>query len=256
MSTETQAVNVDTALIADDHDFTREWIAEALKESFPAITNIHDAADVKGTISKALAYRPRIVFLDINFKDDDSSDGLEAAQKIWEALPTTSIIVVSSYTSEAYVRRLYDITPETASYGYIVKDKLAKTFNEAVEAVLENDCWIAPEIIRIRARQERKGYDLSDNLYEVLACIALGLSDSTSAKLLCIVEQAVQARLRSLYQKFGIPPKGDPAAGVYNPRCRAVWHALQRGLINDSELKKWQVALQQKADDLQVKLTV
>ena len=256
-----------SALVADDHDYTRSWLAEQL-QAHPTISEVYQAATAEEAVNKTLSTKADLVFMDIMFEapvrrqpraagaQDAVLDGLAAAQRIWEKLGDTKIIIVTSHAADSFVKRVFETTPETASFGYVLKDKLARVFDEALDAVLAGDCWIDPAVRRIHDRQQKGGFALPDNLYEVLMCIALGLSDQTSSRLLYIVEQSVQFRLRKLYSHFGIPPKGDPKAGIYNSRCRAVHLAVERGLITDSDLKLWAERLQQRADDMELGVTI
>jgi DNA-binding NarL/FixJ family response regulator len=256
-----------SALVADDHDYTRSWLAEQL-QAHPGISEVHQAATAEEAVNKTLSIKAGLVFMDIMFDEpvrrnsrggstqESVLDGLAAAQKIWERLGETKIIIVTSQGADSFVKRVFETTPGTASFGYILKDKLARVFEEALDAVLAGDCWIDPAVRRIHDRQQKSGFELPDNLYEVLMCIALGLSDQTSSKLLYIVEQSVQFRLRKLYSHFGIPPKGDPKAGIYNSRCRSVHLALERGLITDSDLKLWAGRLQRRANDMELEIKI
>lgn len=244
-----------TALVADDHQFVRSWLCDALTKNFPNLKQVDETGNVKEAISIALSRKPDLIFLDIDFENEPALNGLDAAEQIWKEHKQAAIIIVSNHKGEIYVKQLYKIISTNGAYGYILKDKLAQSLVVAVKTVLSGDCWIDPDVSRIVTRLLRNDRTLTDNEYEALVCIALGLSDSTSSKLLCLTEKAIQARLQLLYSKFNIAPKGDPNAGIFNPRCRAVWCGLQRGLINESELKAWATELDQKAKDIGLDLS-
>ncbi len=86
-----------------------------------------------------------------------------------------------------------------------------------------------------------KKVDLTDSEYETIVLIALGLGDRTCAELLYVGEKAVQARLSRVYAKLGLPARGATDAGALNSRCRAVWIALQKGLIHDVDLRQHEI---------------
>ena len=243
-----------TALVADDHEYVRNWLRDELQKNFPNLSAIRETGNVRDAISQAVSLKPDVICLDIDFADEPSVNGIDAAEQIWKQHEQAAIIIVSNHKGEVYVRHLYKITPVDGAYGYVLKDKVTQSLVPAVKAVLSGDCWLDPDITRIVNRLVRSDHTLTDNEYEALVCIALGLSDQTSGRLLCITEKAIQARLQLLYAKFGIAPKGDPNAGVFNPRCRAVWCGVQRGLINESELKAWASELGKKAKELSIEL--
>ena len=239
-----------TALIADDHEFVRNWLRDELMACFPGASNVEITGSPTEAISKAISLKPDLIMLDIDFENDRSINGIDAAERIWKEHPEAAIIIISSHKGEVYIKHLYKITPPDGAYGYVLKDKVAQQLIDAVNAVLSGDCWVDSEITRIANRLMRSNHTLTDNEYEALVCIALGLSDSTAGKLLCLTEKAIQARLQLLYQKFGIPPKNHPDGGIFNPRCRSVWRGFQRGLINESELQAWAAEFAKKGKEL------
>lgn len=249
-----------TALVADDHDFTRMWLSERLPglDCRPRIGRVVLAATAGDAVRMVPSLKPDLIFLDIEFspavpaqgpETEEVLDGLEAARRIWKAHGDVKIVVVTSHASESYLRRLAEVTPDGACFGYVLKEHLVSVLEESVASVLAGDCWVDPSVSAIRRKQNKQGFELADNLYEVLVCIALGLSDQTASKVLYICEQAVQFRLRKLYAHFGIPPKGDPLSGQFNSRSRAVRLATERGLINETDLKLWAAKLQKRADE-------
>lgn len=244
-----------TVLIADDSDYVRQWLAQELRRLFPQAGTIHDTGDVREAIKMAASLQPSLVLMDIDFAGETAMSGIDAADAIWKNNPACAILIVSNYKSEVYVRHLYRVTPADSAYGYVLKDRVSQTLEDAVSCVLGGDCWIDPDITRIVTRLIQKDRTLTDNEYEVLACIALGYSDHTSATLLCITEKAIQARLRGVYGKFGIPPKGQAGSGQFSPRNRAVWQALKGGLITEPALRSWEERFMERAEQLGVALT-
>ncbi|HEY9757528.1 MAG TPA: LuxR C-terminal-related transcriptional regulator [Oculatellaceae cyanobacterium] len=121
-----------------------------------------------------------------------------------------------------------------------MKDSTNQQVVDAAQAVLDGDCWIHPRIQRVVRRTESGATGLTDAEFEVLICIAIGFTDRATAKRLFITEKAVQARLKCLYSKLGIPVKGTSEGDEYNHRCRALNLAFRRGLINRSELTDWE----------------
>lgn len=243
------------ALVADDHEFVRNWLCDELQRLYsPRLLSLDSADTPQKAIELALRSKPNLILLDIDFENDRTSNGLDVAERLWKELPQAAIIIISNHKAELYIKHLYRITPPDGAYGYILKDKVAQHLVNAANTVLSGDCWIDPEIHRIAKRISHNTHQVTDNEYEALVCIALGFSDTTAGRLLCLTEKAIQARLRSLYSKFGLAPKGHPDAGVYNPRCRAVWSGFQRGLITESELASWSAEFATKAKGYGVNL--
>lgn len=224
------------ALIADDDPIVRDWLRNKLIENFDLT---EDQVKVTGSTSDAIdiskRFSPDLVLMDIKFGHDDEANGIGAAKTIWALHPKTAIIFISNYADKRYVKDVYLITPPTCVYGYMLKKKIVvnvSDFVEAVKTVLqEEDCWIDPEIKRVADRLNVPR--LSERDYQVLICIALGLTDKRAGGLLYITEKAVQQRLRKVYAKCGIPPN------LGNPRAQAVAYGFEHGLITARALEEW-----------------
>ena len=132
--------------------------------------------------------------------------------------------------------------PANGSFAYVLKNASNEQVIEAAKSVLNGDCWIHPGIARVIQRTQNKAVNLTAAEYEALVCIALGLTDHSIASKLYITEKAVQSRLKSLYSKLALGDRNG-AKGEYNQRCRAVYIANRRGLINKNELEDWETTL-------------
>jgi DNA-binding NarL/FixJ family response regulator len=224
-------------LIVDDQDYFRSWLKQLLSTNFPNIETIVELANVEESIAMASEMNPDVIFMDIEFRDQPLH-GITAAERIWKVNPSTAIVICSAHKEEVYIRKLFKIVPPEATYGYVLKDQSVQRFVEAGKAVFSLESWIDPEVYKIFGRPSDKKVDLTDSEYEAIVLIALGLGDRTCAELLYIGEKAVQARLSHVYAKLGLPARGTPDSGTLNSRCRAVWVALQRGLIDDVDLRQ------------------
>ncbi|HEY9775385.1 MAG TPA: response regulator [Planktothrix sp.] len=225
-------------LIADDKDYWPRFMKETLSAEFPGIGRFTLLSKASEALSCALAEKPGLIVLDIEFKNE-ADTGINVAEKIWQQHKSALIIICSNHTAESYVRQLYQAMPEGASYGYIVKENIPTYLVKAVNTILEGDCFIDPEVQRVVQKLQHSEYNLTQGEFEALVCATLGYTDDTAGKLLHIGDRAMQARLRSVYSKFGIPDKNSADAGLLNPRARASWLALKRGMLTLADLKSW-----------------
>jgi DNA-binding NarL/FixJ family response regulator len=119
----------------------------------------------------------------------------------------------------------------------------------ALRAVLlDEQCWIDPEVRTVQSRAISRMSGLSDIEYEALIDIALGLTDRAIARRRYLSERGVQNRLRELYAKLAIDVEqivDERWGNTYSPRSRAISIALQRGLINAEELARENQSLQE-----------
>lgn len=225
-----------TVLIADDEERDRLWLKDLLTKNL-SDHQVHECSDGQQAVDQCLKIKPQLVFLDIKMPH---VSGIKAAEQILQKLPETGVIILSNFSDEVYVRQLWKIVPADGAFGYVLKNASNEQVVEAARAVLSGDCWIHPGIARVIQRTQNRATSLTVAEYEALICIALGLTDSAIARRLYLTEKAVQSRLKSLYSKLAIPGRGEQSDTEYNQRCRAVYLAYRRGLINQSELDEWE----------------
>lgn len=224
-------------VIADDQDRERAWLRELLAKHLSEMSPIYEAEDGQRAIDLALEHKPPVIFLDIEMP---VMSGIKAAAQILQQLPQTGIVIFSNHSDEIFVRKLWKLVPPDGAFGYVLKDSTDQQVIDAARAVLQGDCWVHPRVQRIIRRSESGATGLTDAEFEVLVYIAMGFTDRGIAKRLYITEKAVQARLKCLYSKLGIPIKGASDEDEFNHRCRALNVSFRRGLINRTELEDWE----------------
>jgi DNA-binding NarL/FixJ family response regulator len=224
-------------VIADDQERERVWLRDLLSTHLARVASIHEAEDGQQALDLVRAHKPSVAFLDIEMPN---MSGIKSAEHILKEFPQTGIIILSNHSDEIFVRKLWRLVPSDGAFGYVLKDSTDQQVVDAANAVLNGDCWIHPRIQRIARRTESGATGLTDAEFEVLVCIAIGFTDRAIAKRLYITDKAVQARLKCLYTKLGIPIKGASEDDEYNHRCRALNLAFRRGLINRAELNDWE----------------
>lgn len=233
-------------LIAEDMTFQRDYLRALINDHFPDSGPVIEACDGPSAVELALNHRPSLVVLDIKLPE---LSGVKAAQQIWSELRLARIIFWSQYKDEIYIRELARVVPAETVYGYVLKSSPDEKLIAALRAVLvDEQCWIDPEIRLVQSRATSRASGLTDIEYEALLDIALGLTDKAIARRRYLSERGVQNRLRELYAKLSIDIEQivDQRWGnTYSPRSRAISVALQRGLINADELARENEALQQ-----------
>jgi len=235
-----------TILIAEDMNFQRDYLRTIISDHFSESGPVIEAGDGKSAVELALKERPSLVVLDIKLP---GLSGVKAARQIWSDLRLARIVFWSQYKDEIYIRELARIVPSETVYGYVLKSSPDEKLIAALRAVLvDEQCWIDPEIRSVQSRATSRASGLTDIEYEALIDIALGLTDKAIARRRYLSERGVQNRLRELYAKLSIDIEqivDERWGSTYSPRSRAISIALQRGLINADELGGENKALQQ-----------
>lgn len=224
-------------LVAEDNPKDFEFL-ERLIAGWDEPTQIERAHNGLVALELALEREAPLVVSDIQMPE---LNGVEFARALWERKPDARIVFWSQYKDEMYVRTLARIVPAETVYGYILKSSPRERIDAAIRTVLlEDQCWIDPEVRKVQGRARASQTALSDIEYEALVDISLGLTDNLIAQRRYLSRRGVQSRLNSLYNKLGLDQEqfhSDKFGDAFNLRNRAVAVALRRGLINAFELE-------------------
>ena len=124
-------------VIADDHDLVREGIRSRLSdEDFVDI--VGEARNGLEAVELATALKPDMALLDISMPQ---LNGLEAAQQIKLASPSTKILFLSIYDNEEYVREALRI----GANGFVLKDVSKAEMINAIKSVAQGATYLGPQ---------------------------------------------------------------------------------------------------------------
>ena len=195
-------------LIADDHDLVREGLVARL--------NISENMEVCGeannglvALEKAQSLKPDIIFLDISMP---KMTGLEAAEKILAASPDNKIIFLSVYDNPEYIHEALRI----GAKGYLLKDISREEMNLAVTAVFNGGTYLGSKVAQAfdtkqTSDKPHNQYKLSERERQVLAEIALGVTNKEIAEKLKISVRTVESHRLAIREKTG----GGNAAALF-----------------------------------------
>ena len=224
-------------LIAEDNPKDFEFL-ERLFQGWEELCTIDRAPDGEVALKMALEMALPLVVSDIQMP---GLNGIDFARQLWERKPEARIVLWSQYKDEMYVRALARIVPPETVYGYILKSNSKERILTAIRTVLlDEQCWIDPEVRKVQGRAGHSQTALSDIEYEALVDISLGLTDNLIAQRRYLSRRGVQSRLNSLYSKLALDQDqfhSEKFGDAFNLRNRAVAVALRRGLINSFELE-------------------
>jgi DNA-binding NarL/FixJ family response regulator len=224
-------------LVAEDNPRDAEFL-EQLVKSWDVSCEVDRAHNGLVALEMALQSDLPLVISDIQMPE---MNGIEFARNLWQRKPEARIVFWSQFKDEMYVRTLSRIVPPETVYGYILKSNTQERIGSAIRTVLlEEQCWIDPEVRKVQGRAGHSQTALSDIEFEALLDISLGLTDNLIAQRRYLSRRGVQSRLNSLYSKLGVDQEqfhGEKFGDAFNLRNRAVAVALRRGLINAFELE-------------------
>jgi len=173
-------------LLVDDHDLFREGLAGILSTQ-PDMQVVGEAGDGLEAIVKAGELKPDLILMDIQMP---GCDGLEATQKIKQALPATVIVMLTVRDEE---EKLFEAIKNGAQ-GYLLKNIRSKELLEGLRGAMRGEAAISPilagrmleEFRRLSKQQPREA--IPDDLavltlreVDVLSLVAQGRTDKEIA---------------------------------------------------------------------------
>ena len=204
-----------TVLLVDDHPVVREGLRGMISAE-EDLTVIGEAASGAEALTIATSLRPDIILMDLRMPD---IDGVTATEQILSALPSTRIIVVTTYETDADILRAV----EAGAAGYLLKDASRAELAQAVRDAMDGRTVLTPSVAGRLAQWVRKPApkDLSSREIEVLALVAKGKTNGAIGRDLHISEATVKTHLLRAFNKLGV-----------SDRTAAVNTAKSHGLIN------------------------
>lgn len=209
-------------LIADDHPVWRRGLRDILEPTFVVISEASEGGEA---VDKALACKPDVVVMDISMP---GMDGIAATRQIKEALPETSVVMISATDEDS---QIYESISAGVS-GFVVKDDAGDTMIEAVRNAANGNAYLPPTIAKrvlagvAGARSGVAGsagpgkIPLTGREIGVLKLMAEGLRHKEIARELHISQRTVGNHVASIYNKLGICD-----------RAQAIVYAVKKGIV-------------------------
>ncbi len=146
-------------------------------------------------------------------------DGVAATAGVLEAAPSTRVVVLTTYESDADILRAV----EAGAAGYLLKDASRAELVAAIRAAARGETVLAPSVatrLVDRMRRPHPADSLSPREVEVLRLVARGLSNAEIGRELYISEATVKTHLLRSFAKLGV-----------SDRTAAVTSAIAAGLL-------------------------
>ncbi len=183
-----------TCLIVDDHEVVREGLRLSLSRA-PHIRVVGEAADGASAVALAERRLPDVVLMDVRMPD---MDGLEATQKLLEAVPNANVLMFTAYSERALLTRALD----SGARGYILKETSHATLVRAIEKVAEGGSYVDPGLMPAFLEGRDREDLLTAREREILQLLANGLSNVDAAEKLFISQETVKSHVRHILTKL------------------------------------------------------
>jgi two-component system response regulator NreC len=212
-------------VVADDHPVVRRGM-RALLESQPDFSIAGAAADGLEAVRLTERLKPDVLVLDLMMP---GLSGLEALRILRERGPRTRIVVLSMYSSNAFIAQAL----QNGAIGYVLKDCTEENLVQAVKEAAAGRRFLSPPVTEIAINayieQSKTGsFDPHETLTprqrEVLQLAAEGKTNPEIAERLNISQRTVENHRASLMQRLGL-----------RNQTQLIRHAMSRGLIPPHE---------------------
>jgi DNA-binding NarL/FixJ family response regulator len=202
-------INPLRVVIAEDDVLYREGLASLLqRHGFDVVGLARDAEDLRSTV---LAQHPDVVVVDIRMPPTHTTEGLEAARKIREEVPTTGVLVLSAHVNAEFALELVACG---GGLGYLLKSRVTDVadFVDALQQIARGGAVVDPAVVQELVNTRRRDDPLamlSSREREVLALMAEGRSNTGIGRRLWITESTVEKHIRNVMTKLGLPDSED-----------------------------------------------
>jgi len=216
---------MDSALVVEDHDRMRDWLARVAVDAFPE-TEVATA----GTLVQArrrLREQGRfdLALVDIGLPDGSGVEliGELSADPSAETYP----VVTTIYDDDQHVFRAL----EAGAKGYLLKDQPRERIVSQLQGIVRGEPPISPSIarriLRFFARRgepaDVSGPQLTEREREVLDLLSRGFNRTDIARALEISPHTAAGHVKAIYRKLNV-----------SGRAEATREAVHLGIIDSS----------------------
>jgi DNA-binding NarL/FixJ family response regulator len=190
-------------LIAEDQTLMRQGLRTILElnEGFAVVG---EAASGRQAVERALALQPDVVLMDVQMPE---MNGVAATAQITQALPTTRVILLTTFDYDEYV---FD-GMKAGARGYLLKDMAMAELLSTIRRIHAGESIVQPSVAtrliadlsqRRSTPQQPDDESLSARELEVLRLLADGWTNKAIAARLVLTEGTVKNYVSTILDKL------------------------------------------------------
>ena len=213
-------------LLADDHDMIIEGLTAMLEhvDDIEIVGIAHNGNEVLDIVRSLQELD--VVVMDINMPE---LDGIETTKMVKEKHPEISILILTMYNRQEFVKNLL----ASGIDGYIMKNSGKKVLLEAIRSLHSGEPYYGSEITKtiMKGYQKNRVFnldvfnELSDREKDVMRLIVKEMTSTEIAEALFISTHTVDTHRKNILSKLNV----KNVAGL-------VRFALQTGIVKDFDL--------------------
>jgi DNA-binding NarL/FixJ family response regulator len=187
-------------VVVDDHELLRAGTRQIL-DNAAGFTVVGEAADGESALAAVAGLRPDVVLVDIRLP---TTNGIDLARQITTQYPDTTVLILSAYDDENYVRAALS----AGVAGYLLKttpsDELVRSITAACEGFNLLDGGVAGTGEKAEdGARDANAPRLTGREQEVVRLVARGMSNKAIARQLGISPRTVEGHLNHVFDKLG-----------------------------------------------------
>jgi DNA-binding NarL/FixJ family response regulator len=195
-------------VIAEDQVLLREGLGRLFEDAGHEV--VASLGDTDGLPFAVAEHHPDLVVLDIRMPPTFTDEGARAARELKNVHPELGVLVLSQHIETTHAVQLVTL----GGFGYLLKDRVLEVgeFLAAAERVADGGSALDPQVVGslVGAHGEDDPLaELTEREREVLGLVAEGLTNAGIAKRLYLSERTVEAHVRHVLMKLGIPEGED-----------------------------------------------
>lgn len=210
------ALNGISVVVADDDPIVRASVCTVLAAD-GRFDVVAQADDGQGAVAVARRHRPDVALLDIRMASRE--DGLDAAEALRAQLPSTAVVLLTTFGEDAYVDRALRV----GVAGFLLKSGDPAALTDGLAAAAAGGACLSPIVAARLIRHLAGGLgarpvdrpavldSLTPRERDVLVAIARGLSNAEVAATLHLTEGTVKGYVSALFDRLGVRNRVEAA---------------------------------------------
>lgn len=194
-------------VVADDSVLFREGLVRLIEDAgHDVVAAVGDAVLLRSAVAE---HEPDLAVVDVRMPPGGTDDGALAAVELRSAWPGTGVLLLSQHVELRHCLPLLG----KPGFGYLLKESVLHLddFDQALRRVAGGGVALDSVVVQalVRGQSAPAVAGLSAREGEVLALVAEGLSNARIADQLRVSDRTVEAHMRAVFTKFGLPDDGD-----------------------------------------------
>ena len=208
-------------ILTDDHAIVRKGV-RALLSTERDIQVVGEASDGVEAVAQAEELCPDVILMDLIMP---KLDGIEATRQITTKLPSTRVLVLTSFAADEKVLPAI----KAGALGYLLKDSGPEELVGAIRQVYRGEPSLEPSIARKLllelshppTQQDLTKEPLTEREFDVLRLIARGYCNKEIALKLTVSELTVRTHVSNILSKLHLAS-----------RTQAALYSLRKGITS------------------------